>query len=235
MNLILLQPDDFTAPGTVVLRDRRAEHAREVLQVREGDAVRVGILDGMTGTGQVIAATAAELTLEVVCNEPPPPPLPVTLLCALQRPKTLRKILQCAAAMGVKRIALLESWKVEKSYWQSPLLRPEALREQLILGLEQGRDTVLPQVTMHRRFRLLTEEVLPVLARGATALVAHPEAATSCPRGVNGPVVLAVGPEGGFTAYEIEKFAAAGFLPVGLGARVLRSEFAVAALLGRLF
>ena len=129
---------------------------------------------------------------------------------------------------------IAESWKVEKSYWNSPLLQPEALQEQLLLGLEQGKDTVLPRVELKRRFKPLVEDELPELARHATALVAHPEAETPCPRGVAGNIILAIGPEGGFTAHEIDKFVAAGFLPVGLGERVLRSEFAVAALLGRI-
>ena len=65
-------------------------------------------------------------------------------------------------------------------------------------------------------------------------LVAHPDAATECPRRVGRPVTLAVGPEGGFSDFEIETFEKQGFEAVHLGERILRVEAAVPALLSRL-
>lgn len=235
MNLALLRPEDFIGPDTVTLRDRRAEHLLAILGSEHGDTVRVGILNGLIGTGSIMAISSSGVTMTVKCDQPPPPPLPVRLICAMQRPKTMRKILHCAASMGVKDITVLECWKVDKSYWSSPLLSQEELTEELILGLEQGRDTILPRVEFKRRFKPFVEDELPALLVGATGLVAHPGAAESCPTRVNGPIVAALGPEGGFTDYEVDKMAALGMRPVSLGERILRSEFAVAALLGRLF
>ena len=48
------------------------------------------------------------------------------------------------------------------------------------------------------------------------------------------PLVLAVGPEGGFNDFENQLLERAGLTPVSLGRRVLRTEFALAALLTRL-
>ena len=47
-------------------------------------------------------------------------------------------------------------------------------------------------------------------------------------------MLLAVGPEGGFSEYEESRFEEAGLRPVSLGARILRTEFAVASLLALL-
>ena len=96
-------------------------------------------------------------------DRPPPAPAPVRLLLALPRPKALRRVLQGVAAIGVKHVVLLNSWRVEKSYWASPALAPAALREQLVLGLEQGGDTRLPRVELRRRFKPFVEDELPAL------------------------------------------------------------------------
>ena len=134
----------------------------------------------------------------------------------------------------MKEIILLNSWRVEKSFWESPALEPAALREQLLLGLEQGGDTVLPRLELRRRFKPFVEDALPALLASSRGLVAHPRAATPCPRAVTAHVTLAIGPEGGFIPSEVEALQRAGCQPVSLGPRPLRVEQAVPALLGRL-
>ena len=118
---------------------------------------------------------------------------------------------------------------------RSPLLAPETLREYLLQGLEQARDTLLPSVQCHRQFKPFVEDRLPRMAAGKNALLAHPGDHPPCPRGGPGEVLLVVGPEGGFIPYEVEKLQAAGCQAVALGPRILRVEHAVTALLGRLF
>jgi RsmE family RNA methyltransferase len=176
----------------------------------------------------------AALELEVAFDQSPPPKLPLTLLLALPRPKVLDRCLQSAAALGVARIILLNAWRVEKAYWTSPKLEEAHLREQLILGLEQARDTVLPELHLARLFVPFLEKDLPAFTEGARKLLAHPGAEAPCPRGLETPAVLALGPEGGWIAAELESFAGAGFEPVSMGPRVLRTETALAALVGRL-
>src|SRR5690606_35935082 len=128
-------------------------------------------------------------------------------------------------------------YRVEKSFWQTPFLTPEAIREQLILGLEQSRDTVLPEFWIEKRFKPFVEDQLPQRAEGSLGLIGHPGAYPACPRGLplDQPVTLAIGPEGGWIPYEVEKLQAAGLQPVQLGERILRVETAVTALLARLF
>jgi RsmE family RNA methyltransferase len=234
MNLVLLFDEDFVAPDTVRIAGRRAAHVIGVHGAGVGAVLRVGRLHGRIGHGTVSALGDGRLEMTVVLDGEPPPPAPLTLLLALPRPKALRRVLQCVAAMGLKRVVLLQSWKVEKSYWASPALAEEAIRRELLLGLEQGGDTCLPRVEQRRRFKPFVEDELPALAAGTRRLLAHPRAAASCPHAVAEPITLAVGPEGGFIDYEVERLAELGFEPVTIGPRPLRVEHAVPALLGRL-
>jgi RsmE family RNA methyltransferase len=171
----------------------------------------------------------------VTVQEDPPPPIALTLVLALPRPKVLNRVIAGATSLGVKRIFLINAWRVEKSYWKSPRMSEENLLAQRILGLEQARDTMLPVVETRRLFRPFVEDELPSIACDSLAIVAHPTAVAECPRHVARPVTLAIGPEGGFIDQEIASLERIGFTPVALGPRILRVETAVASVIGRLF
>ena len=235
MNLLLLEEGDFVAADRVRLSGRRLSHLNEVHRAENGDTLRVGRLGGQMGRGQLLQLDATSAELQVAFDQPPPAKLPITLLLALPRPKMLKRVLQSVSAMGVPRLILLNSYRVEKSFWQTPFLEPAAIREQLILGLEQARDTLLPEVIIEKRFKPFVEDRLPQLAAGTLGLTGHPGDYPACPRAVEQPVTLAIGPEGGWIPYEVEKLGEAGLQPVQLGERILRVETAVTALLARLF
>jgi len=235
MNLVLLFPEDFVSTGLVRLRGRRLEHIRSVHRVTLGDELTVGLLDGMVGKGRLTLLEEARLEMQVELVQAPPPKLPLTLVLALPRPKVLNRVVAAATSLGVSRLFLVNAWKVEKSYWKSPRLSEENLLLQRILGLEQAKDTRLPELQLRRLLRPFAEEELPEIARGSRALVAHPGSVAPCPRTVEGPVTLAMGPEGGFIPAEIELLARAGLQPVDLGPRILRVETALAALVARLY
>lgn len=235
MNLLLLEDADFIAADRARLEGRRLKHLHEVHRAEAGDSLRVGRLGGQMGQGHLLSLEANCAELEVSFDQPPPTKLPITLLLALPRPKMLRRVFQTVAAMGVPRLVLLNSYRVEKSFWQTPFLEPSAIREQLILGLEQARDTVLPEVVIEKRFKPFVEDRLPQLTAGTLGLVGHPGDFPPCPRAVDEPITLAIGPEGGWIPYEVEKLHEAGLQPVQLGERILRVETAVTALLARLF
>lgn len=234
MNLILLSSEDFIDQQTVRLTGRRFAHIVSVLGAETGQQLKVGLLNGPMGHGTIIAINAESVTLQVKLDQPSPAPAQIRLMLALPRPKVLKRVLQGVTAMGVKQIILFSSWRVDKSYWQSPLLHKEKISEQLLLGLEQGRDTMLPEVLTFHRFKPFVEDHLPELLGKDTAWLAHPEAAQNCPANTPEPGVLIIGPEGGFIQYEIDRLVETGCIPVRFGPRPLRVETAVPALLGRL-
>ncbi len=234
MNLILLDQLDFTSPTTVILRDRRLTHLREVHRAGVGAKLRVGLIGGRMGHGHLTSLSENEAHLSLELGEDPPTPLPLTLFLALPRPKFLARIVQAATSLGIKRVFLFNSYRVDKVYWSCAQLEPAELREACLLGLEQARDTILPVIHQRRLFKPFVEDELPALIRGTRAFVAHPGASESCPYGLREPVSLAIGPEGGFIEYELEKFEEAGLTPVRTLERILKVETALTSIVGRL-
>jgi 16S rRNA (uracil1498-N3)-methyltransferase len=236
MNLILLTETDLISTAHAFICDeRRLSHIREVHGADIGETFKVGLLNGSIGSGTVLSFSETRLELKLDLNQPPPKPLPLKLILGLPRPKMLRRIFQTIATLGVKELHLINAYRVEKSYWQSPFLEPDAIYEQLVLGLEQGCDTQLPHVYLHKRFKPFVEDELPNIITDTRALVAHPYTENECPRNIDYPLSLAVGPEGGFIAYEIDLLKKIGFDAVHLGERIMRVETAIPYLLGRLF
>jgi 16S rRNA (uracil1498-N3)-methyltransferase len=235
MNLILLFQDDFIDNMIVRLQGRRLKHVLEVHRASVGDELCVGVLNGRIGSGKVTLLNQTVLEMEVRLERLPPLAPPLTLILALPRPKVLRRVLRSVSSLGVKKIILLNCFRVEKSFWQSPFLSETSVKEQLVLGLEQARDTVLPEVFLRPLFKPFVEDELLEMIKGTLPLAAHPHATEPCPRDVKRAITLAIGPEGGFIPYEIEKLFANGFNLVQAGERILSVETAVPALIARLF
>jgi len=236
MNLLLLDDNDFVGDNLARITDsRRLQHLLKVQRVQVGDSLKAGRLGGLIGQAQILSLSDKQSELQVTLDQPPPPKLPLTLVLALPRPQMLHRLFGVIAAMGVPHLILLGSSRVEKSFWQSTRLTPEAIRQELLLGLEQARDTVLPQIQIERQFKPFVEDRLPAIVQGSLGLLCHPGDYPPCPRAVTGVVTLAIGPEGGWVSYEVEQLENAGLKTVQLGARILRVETAVTALLGRLF
>jgi RsmE family RNA methyltransferase len=235
LNLLLFTAEDRLTADSIMVRDRRLKHLRQVAGSAVGDLLRVGEIGGLIGEARIIEINDKRAVLSVSLQTPPPPKLPLCLVLALPRPKMLRRILRAAAEFGVPELHLLNTYRVEKSYWQTPVLAPDAIREFLLQGLEQSRDTILPSVHCHRRFKPFVEDTLPAMTAGKRALLAHPGDYPPCPQGESGDTLAVIGPEGGFIPYEVEKLQGAGCRAVSLGPRILRVENAVASLLGKLF
>lgn len=236
MNLLLLHPDDLTDDQHAVIAGRRLQHLHEVHRAETGQILRAGLLGGAMGHARIEQLDAQQARLQLTLDQTPPAKLPLTLILALPRPKMLKRTLQTIAAMGVQKLVLVNSVRVEKSFWQTPWLTPDAIHEQLLLGLEQACDTVLPEVILEKRFKPFVQDRLPALAADNLKLVAHPGDYPECPRALGTqPLTLAIGPEGGWIPYEVNLLQEAGFDPVQLGPRILRVETAVPALVARLY
>jgi RsmE family RNA methyltransferase len=235
MNLILVEPEEISRRGDAALSGARAEHLLKVLHVAPGHEVRIGVIDGPRGIGTVQAIADGTVTLRCALEGDAPPRPAIDLLLALPRPKVMRRLWAQIAALGVGRIILTNAEKVERNYFDTHVLTPEAYRPLLIEGLQQARDTRLPAVSVHRRFKVLVEDQLEDLVGPACRVVADASATSGLSDVVRGAVeervLLAIGPEGGWNAFELDLLGAHGFQSAGMGSRTLRSDTACIALL----
>lgn len=247
MNLILLSQEEWLSKGKpfkITLCDRRSIHMIEIMNVAKGDKIKIGLYGENIGKATVADITNQNLTLlvnpaDVV--QPPPEPSRIKLIIGLPRPKVARRIVRTATEFGVKSIHFINSYKVEKSYWSSPLLNDEKTHEQIILGLEQSMDTRIPKIHLHKRFKPFVEDTMPALINDSQTILAHPypedgntlftslKMPSSKP-----PLWLVIGPEGGFIPYEVDKLVHAGCEVLSLGERIFRTEMVVPYLLGNL-
>lgn len=251
MNCILLPATHFTLPFAYIDAPSQIEHIQKVLGATVGDTLKIGQLDGKLGTAVIDKISEDSIDLrDVNLSKQPPEKLDVTVILALPRPKVLRRLIMDMTALGVRDIVLINSYRTQKSYWQSPLLA--RLDEFVLEGLQQGVDTIAPRITLQKRFKPFVEDELASLIT-QRAIVAHPysdlslmqylqQLALSQPQSslalTDGqtktvlPSVVCIGAEGGWIDYEIELFAAQGCQAVNIGSRVLRTEAAVNVILG---
>ena len=162
----------------------------------------------------------------------PPKPLPLSLIVSLPRPQSFKKVLHFAVSSGIKQIIFTHSAKVEKSYWNSTVLVPESIHAEVIEGLEQGFDTVMPEIRFYRYLKEFFADAETLFPPDSLKIIAHPgRSAETLPSGAP-HTVLAIGPEGGYVNSEVEAFASAGFIPAAFGSHILRVEFAAAFIAG---
>ena len=232
MNIIILRDDDhWLGPYQVEIRGPRASHIRHHLKSLPGDTLRVGRLGGCLGHGRIEGLDQESVRLHVVLNEQPQPRHPIELVLALPRPKMLRRIFRTCAEYGVHTLHLVQTARVEKSYWQSPLLQPHKVEEALITGLERSRDTIAPQIHLHRLFRPFVEDHLQQICAGRPCWIAEHGSAQALEAMPATAAVVLIGPEGGFVPFELELAQRVIAQPVHLGARILSVDTALTAVL----
>ena len=247
MNRILFEADEIR-DGRAVFDDARAEHVLNVLHGAVGQTLRTGVVDGPAGTSVVEAIAPLPPNAEtgrargrvaVRCRheERAAPPW-VDLVLAPPRPRALKRLLPQLAQLGVGRIVLVGAEKVEKAFWGAQLLKEAVYRPLLVDGLMQAGTTALPTIRAERSFRRFLDggAFEEAFAGQPTRLVAHPGVGAPGPSPVAAGArpVVAIGPEGGWTDDEVARLEAHGFARRSLGPRILRTDTAVVALLGRL-
>ena len=215
-------------PGaTVELAAEAAHHALKVLRVSAGDTAI--LFDGRGGQWQAtLHPTGKHLraSLDAFDDSDREPPLHLTLVQALPAADKMDLVVQKAVELGVARIQPITAKRsLVRLAGERAARRVEHWRNIAIAACEQsGRNrvpAVAPIIDLPQYLGVVAREneLRYVCAPGATGSLrdlAVPAA----------PVSLLVGPEGGFEEGELLAARVAGFRPIGLGPRILRTETA---------
>jgi len=220
--------DPLPAPGgQIVLGGGEGRHAAVVRRIAPGESVVVGDGRGRGVRATVVAASKAGLRLEVVEHlAPPQPALRIVVVQALAKGERSELAVEMLTEVGVSQIwpwqasRCIVRWTAERgersrARWQS------TARE----ATKQSRRLSVPLVGP----ALGTSALCAALAEVELALVLHEEATTALravPLPERGTVAVVVGPEGGISAEELERFVAAGARPVLVSDAVLRTSTA---------
>ena len=179
MNCILLPATNFQHDNASAYINDLAQiaHVNKVLNAQVGDRLKIGQLGGKLGSAIIKTITSDSIQLsDIQLNNNPPAKLNLIVVLALPRPKVLRRLIMDMTALGVNDIILINSYRTQKSYWQSPMLA--RLDEFVLEGLQQGVDTIAPRISLQKRFKPFVEDELASLMTNR-AIVAHPYSALS--------------------------------------------------------
>ena len=228
-------PADRCQGVEIVLSDREAHHAADVLRLRVGD--RAEILDGAGAElGCEVREVARRQVRLAVIERRHRPPLPyrLTLLQAIPKGHTMDSIVQKATELGAARIVpLLTERTVTRLDGDTAGAKVEKWRQVAIEAVKQCGNPWLPEISSP----LTPAEFLSRQETFDLPLIAalqnerrHPRACCAEFQTRHGrlPHTLCVwiGPEGDFSPAELGQITAAGALPVTLGPLVLRSDTA---------
>lgn len=243
MNIVLFNKEEVVTEDNqrtlcISSNDRRAMHITQVLKAKVDDPIKLGERGNPNGKqiGKIIAINSLDHQLEIALSEQSTPTLrkpKLGLISALPRPKAARRMVRNAAELGFSALHFIHSYKVEKSYWQSPLLGTKKMSEQIDLGLEQAGDTIAPHIQFHQRFKPFVEDELTNIVDGQPCYLLHPRSKQNLTPTTFGMSYtenhddffwFIIGPESGFIDYEVELFKSYGVKPVCLGDRIFRTE-----------
>lgn len=206
-------------------------HAIRVRRLRVGDELILFAGDGREALGSLVAINrdAADAVISAVTTADRESPLQVTLLQGLSSGDRMDYTLQKTVELGVAAIVPVTTQRSVVRLDRDRADKRNAHWRQIVIGAceQSGRNRI--------------PEVLPVvsLAAGLAAVSAVQRFVLSCDSGARlrdlaaptGPIALLAGPEGGLTADEERAARDAGFVPLSLGPRVLRTETAAVAAL----
>ena len=233
MNLILFSDscDTYRLPRS----DHRSRHIRSVLRSRPGDELRVGVINGPTGTATLRTIDGDGVVLDARWDASARRALDVHILLGHPRPPVLRRLWRDLASMRVASITAFVGELSERSYLKSSVW--DGSERALAEGLSQGGHTTMPSL---RRVDDLAAAVAGVAdrrrrivaSRDGTVSLANLLDELAAPGREEEPIQLCIGPERGFTGGEEALLRAGGFRSVALGSSILRTETATVLLSG---
>ncbi|NYZ61611.1 16S rRNA (uracil(1498)-N(3))-methyltransferase [Luteimonas deserti] len=228
MRVIRAHVDLPLAPGErIELPETAAAHLTRVLRLREGDACVLFNGDGHDHDARLVAVGKRGASAEILARRGVDleSPLRITLVQGLARGEKMDWILQKATELGVAAFVPVTSDRSEvKLDAERAAKRHGHWHSVVVSACEQSWRSRIPDVAAPRTLA----SALQMLPADASRWWLDPGADTGI-AGMPAPagnVVLAIGPEGGWSDNDRTALRAAGFTGLRLGPRILRTETA---------
>jgi len=218
---------DEVSGDLAALTGAHADHLSRVLRARVGQEFDI-VANGVLHRARI--ATIGETRVEFDLGEEIPAeaaPVQLTLLLAIFKFDRMEWAIEKCTELGVSRILPLIARRTDAHFAWASHKRVERWRRIALQASEQSRRASPPEIPDPIRLR-------DALAIPATLKVVLSEAEDQCQlRDIqlhgDGEVLLAIGPEGGWTEDELGLFRAHDWIPVSLGPTILRAETAAIA------
>ena len=237
MRLTRVHVDAPLAPGgEIELPEAAATHLARVLRLQVGDACMLFNGDGMDYPARIV--TAGKRSLRARVGDPVAAahesPLRIVLLQGIARGEKMDLILQKATELGVTQVRPLSSQRSEVKLDAERAARRVAHWQQVVVAAcEQSGRARVPEVLAPATLAAALE----ALPADGVRLILDPNGAlafATLGALVEHAVVLAVGPEGGWSPLDRQQLLAAGFQGLRMGPRILRTETAALAAIAAL-
>jgi RsmE family RNA methyltransferase len=239
-SLVIFKEEIVEASSDTKLARITGQHLRyleELHDLEVGRKLKLNVLNGPIGYGEILNYTKSELTLKFSGNLAPIPLCPISLIVAVPRPQTQKKIIHLASSVGIKRLIFVRCANTEKSYLSSKSISVDGIFWEMIKGLEQSGQSLAPDIFVAPKFNPFVQDELPKLIQENQTRILFDTTTSEKSLHDSAPsieeAILAFGPELGWNDHERVMFKSLGFITALLGARILRSETAVALALGR--
>ncbi|MDQ2668526.1 MAG: 16S rRNA (uracil(1498)-N(3))-methyltransferase [Gemmatimonadota bacterium] len=216
--------DAFAVGSQVPLSEGDAQHV-SVLRLGVGD--RVGLRDGAgrSASGTLVRLGRKNALVEVDDSRQVPPPPAIHLLVPVADRDRMLWLAEKAAELNIAswRPVLWHRSRSVTPRGDGPTFRGK-VRTRMIAALLQSRSAWLPEI-----FPEATPDRALAACPAGLRLVLDGSGSPVSAAATSAPVVVAVGPEGGFESDELAALAGAGFAAVSIGRSVLRFETAAIA------
>jgi 16S rRNA (uracil1498-N3)-methyltransferase len=219
---------DEVSSNHAALTGAHADHLTRVLRARVGQEFDI-IANGVARRGRIASITQDRVEFDLGEEIPAAPAADLTLLLAVFKFDRMEWAIEKCTELGVSRIVPLIAHRTDVHLASASAKRAERWRRIALQAAEQSRRRTAPDVDAPVKLReaakfpgalriVLAETENQIMLRDL--LAEHP---------TEGEVLLAIGPEGGWTEEELDLFKKEAWLSASLGPTILRAETAAIA------
>ncbi len=231
MNLITFYREELKN-NILILDDARSTHIIQTLRSEKGDELKVGEINANIGKATIEGINGNKVTLEIKELNQKPYNRGVSIVMALPRPQTIKKVLELAGVFSINNLTFINSKKVEKSYFSSSVLKE--IDTYLIKGMQQGVKTTKTRVEISNSFYDGLAKVIEQNEDSKKFIADLYNDNKIKSADLKSEILLAIGPEGGWVDTEIQHFQDNSFESITLSSSILRVEQAVCAAISQI-